>query len=233
MDPRLRPGALVVANKTSYAPFSDCLPFMKGEIMTVVSVESDGRIAAENQHHIIGFINPGHIRIAESYLMEDWYMKDFTAKMVVSLLANKEYGTFLVRTNSRDHSKIVISAKFSSIIHYSFPRVGDGLESDGVVFKTVIDFVERCNKEIVLEGYLRFWIKESDINLPPVPVSAVTKRGMNLRVVAGNKAIAIETMTACCELCLPLVAGRTFTMLKACRDPHRYIARDENDNEGY
>ena len=227
-----KPGTLVVANKTSYAPFADCLPFMKGEILTIVSVENDGRLKAENQHNLKGYINSSHVRVAESYLREDWYMKDFTAKMVSNLLCSKEYGTFLVRTNSRDPTKIVISAKFSSIIHYSFPRVGNGLESDGVVFKTVTDFVEKCIKEVILEGYLRMWIKNSDINLPPVPLSGVTKRGMNLRVVAGNKAIALESVSACCELCLPLVAGKTFTILKACRDPHRYIARDEHDNEG-
>lgn len=229
----LRTGGLVVTNKTSYAPFSDCLPFMKGEILEIVSVDKDGRVIAENRHDIKGYINANHVRIAESYLLEDWYLKDFTAKMVVNLLADKEYGTFVVRTNSRDPTKIVISAKFSSIIHYSFPRVGDGLNSDGVVYKTVIDFVEKCNKEVLLEGYLRIWIKQSDISLPPVPVSAVTKRGMNLRIVAGNKAVALETVTACNELCLPLVAGEMYTIIKACRDPHRYIARDENDNEGY
>lgn len=222
-----------MTNKTSYAPFSDCLPFMKGEILEIVSVDKDGRVIAENRHDIKGYINAHHVRIAESYLLEDWYLKDFTAKMVVNLLADKEYGTFVVRTNSRDPTKIVISAKFSSIIHYSFPRVGDGLNSDGVVYKTVIDFVEKCNKEVLLEGYLRIWIKQSDVSLPPVPVSAVTKRGMNLRIVAGNKAVALETVTACNELCLPLVAGKMYTIIKACRDPHRYIARDENDNEGY
>lgn len=226
-------GQTIVAIKTFYSPFSDCLPFIKGELMTVVQIETDGRVLAENKFEIRGYINPNHVKLAESYILEDWYLKDFTATMTVRLLANKAYGTFLVRTNSRDPTKVVISAKFSTIIHYSFPRVGEGLNSDGIIYKTVIDFVEKCNKEIILEGYLRFWIKGSDISLPPVPKCVVTKRGMNLRVVAGSKAIALETVTPCNEVCLGLLAGKTYTIIKACRDPYRYIARDEDDNEGY
>ena len=226
-------GDTIVAIRNYYAPFSDCLPFMKGEIMQVIQTEKDGSVFAENKHAIRGYINPNHVKLAESYILEDWYLKDFTAKMTINLLANKDYGTFLVRTNSRDPTKIVISAKFSSIVHCSFHRVGDGLNYDGVIYKTVIEFIEKCRSEMVLDGYLTHWIKESKISLPPVPKCIVTKRGMNLRVVAGNKAIALETVTACTEVCVGLVAGKTYTIIKACKDPHRYIARDENDNEGY
>ena len=226
-------GDTIVAIRNYYAPFADCLPFMKGEIMQVVGREHDGSILAENKHGIRGYINTSHVKMAESYIFEEWYLKDFTAKMTVNLLANKDYGTFIARTNSRDPTKIVISARFAGIMHYSFQRVGDGLNSDGVVYKTVIQFVEKCRNEMILDGYLTHWIKESDVSLPPVPKCVLTKRGMNLRVVAGNKAIAIETVTACTEVCVGLVAGKTYTIIKACKDPHRYIARDENDNEGY
>lgn len=50
---------------------------------------------------------------------------------------------------------------------------------------------------------------------------------------AGVIAVGIEDFPSFNVLCLQVVKGKLYTVLRACRNPDWFIARDEFNNEGY
>ena len=178
------PGCMVTALRTKHAPFTNHLPILKGESLKVVEPEKDGWIKLENNHFVQGLVSTRDIYIQNDYYEEDFFLVDFTARMSESYLSSSEFGTFLVRSNSRDNEKLVISVLFSSVIHYSFMKNGNGIEYDGVVYKSIPSFVNKCSQELVLEGYLRHWVKFSDLMIPPAGKNiSLTMQKLNVRVV--------------------------------------------------
>ena len=51
-------------------------------------------------------------------------------------------------------------------------------------------------------------------------------------VLAGNLAVAVEDFNSLTTLCLEVVKGRQYTVLRASRNPNWFIARDDQAKEG-
>ncbi|XP_045177469.2 uncharacterized protein LOC123537756 [Mercenaria mercenaria] len=235
-------GDEVVADKSVHAvpslgsdvdPF---LPIIKGEFLTVISQVDNHRLLVENRFNIRGLVYRHHVHRADIYAHEDFFLYDFTSTMAERILSSRENGTFLIRYNSRESEKLVISAKFNSVVHYSFMKKGGGIEYDGVTYLSIPSFVNKCSNEKVpgLAGKLGKWLKQSDLNLPNVTTgNVVTLQSIQMRIVAGTIAVAIDDFPSLNVLCLQVVKKKQYTVLRSCRNPDWFIARDEFDNEGF
>jgi len=194
MAERYVEGIEVVAISNIHIPFTDsgkdiskCLSIIKGEVLKVAHVIDESRICVENKHGVQGHVTRSSIHPADIYHNEDFYLCDFTASMAERILAQKPAGTFMVRANSRDPEKLVVSAMFDTVKHYSFQKQEGGVDYDGVHYKSIPSFVNKCTCDKVLERKLDQWIKQSDINVPQMyDNGTITKMVMNLRVVGKN-----------------------------------------------
>lgn len=192
---RLYEGSEVVATSNVHVPYSDTqrditkfMSVIKGEVLNVIKVVDESRVIVENTHGIQGYVSPSSVHPTDIYHHEDFYLCDFTTTMVETVLLNQPPGTFIVRSNSRDAEKLVISVKFQLVRHYSFQKKDGGVDYDGVHYKSVPNFVNKCTCEKILEGRLGHWIKQSDINVPQNNKDgAITKTVMNLRIVGKNQ----------------------------------------------
>lgn len=190
MATSIEEGDIIIADKSVHATpcmgvnSSPFLPILKGELLTVISQVDNHLLLVENKYNIQGLVYRHHVHPTDIYTYEDFFLYDFTSKMAERILSNKEFGTFLIRFNSRDTEKIVISAKFSNVVHYSFTKKGGGIEYDGVTFLSVPSFVNKCSNKKVLEGQLDNWLKQSDLSLPNITTgNVVTLQSMQMRIV--------------------------------------------------
>ncbi|KAL4217307.1 hypothetical protein ACF0H5_023758 [Mactra antiquata] len=233
------PRTEVIARQSVHAPPTNLdeehfLPIIKGELLTVISQRSNQILIVENRYNIQGLVHTAHVQPTDIYFHEDFFLCDFTTRMADKLLSDKATGTFLLRYNSRDSEKIVISAKFKTVIHYSFNKSGGGIEYNGIQYQSIPSFINKCTNEKVLEGCLGNWLKQSDLNLPTLSIgNIVTLQSIQMRIVAGNVAVAIDDFPSFNMLCLSVVKKRQYTVIRACKNPDWFIARDENDLEGY
>ncbi|XP_052813150.1 uncharacterized protein LOC128240533 [Mya arenaria] len=212
------------------------LPLIKGELLTVKKAQSNTQTWVRNAYGIEGLVRNNHVSPADLYCHEDFFLADFTSQMAEKILADKPNGSFIIRTNSKDVAKVIISAKFDTVTHYSFNKHGGGIEYDGVLYQSIPSFINKCSYSGVFKGNLELWIKQSDINIPQVSssmASAVNKLFLNFRIVAGSLAIAVEDFGSLNKLCLEVHKGRQYTILRASRNTQWLIVRDEYDNEGY
>lgn len=193
MASNLHEGLEAVAIANVHAPFSEntkditnCLPIIKGEVLKIVKIVDDQRVVVENCYGIRGHVSAVNLYRADRYIDEEFYLRDFTSYMAEGLLLDKPTGTYIVRANSREPDKLVISAKFSNVKHYSFQKKEGGIEYDGVFYKSVPSFLNKCSCDVVVEGRLDRLMTLADINVPQTARrSSVSKTAMNMRVVGG------------------------------------------------
>jgi hypothetical protein len=162
------------------------LPIIKGEMVTVVSHVDNHRLLVENRYNIQGLVYRHHVHPADIYAREDFFLYDFTSKMAERILSGREFGTFLLRYNSRDSEKIVLSAKFDSIVHYSFTKKGGGIEYNDKTYLSIPSFINKCSNKKMhgLAGKLGKWLKQSDLNLPNITTgNVVTLQSIQMRIV--------------------------------------------------
>lgn len=188
-------GYKVVADKSVHAPPSPSsvekinhfLPIIKGEVVTVMKVVDSVLLCVENRYCIQGLVCAHHVRPIDIYSHENFFLYDFTSKMAERILSKKLKGTFLIRSNSRDSDKVVISMKISTVMHYSFAKKGGGIEYNGVTYQSIPSFINKCSNETVLDCRLGKWVMQSDLNLPSISTgNIVTLPTIQMRIVGRN-----------------------------------------------
>lgn len=188
-------GYKVVADKSVHAPplpvsdkeINRFLPIIKGEVLTVMKVVDSLLLCVENHYCIRGLVCAHHVRPMDIYAHENFFLYDFTSKMAERILSEKLKGTFLVRSNSRDSDKVVISVKINTVTHYSFTKKGGGIEYDGVTYQSIPSFINKCTNETVLECRLGNWVMQSDLNIPNIYTgNSVTLPLIQMRIVGRN-----------------------------------------------
>ncbi|WAR10009.1 CRADD-like protein [Mya arenaria] len=121
------------------------LPLIKGELLTVKKAQSNTQTWVRNAYGIEGLVRNNHVSPADLYCHEDFFLADFTSQMAEKILADKPNGSFIIRTNSKDVAKVIISAKFDTVTHYSFNKHGGGIEYDGVLYQSIPSFINKCS----------------------------------------------------------------------------------------
>ena len=189
----LTPGSEVIAVTHVHAPSSNdeysirnYLPLIKGELLTITKAYSNTESYMRNRYDVEGLVQNVYVVPTDLYQHEDFFLTDFTSQMTEKVLSEKPRGSFIIRPNSKEISKIVISAKFERVIHYSFLKNGGGIEYNGVTYQSIPSFVNKCCNEDVLAGKLEHWIKLSDINVPQTSNTmgpAVNKQYLSFRIV--------------------------------------------------
>ncbi|KAH3826832.1 uncharacterized protein LOC127881359 isoform X2 [Dreissena polymorpha] len=233
----------LIALRHVHVPYSNSeddinnfLPLIKGERLRCLTSYTDDRTWVTTSCGRRGIVYNEHVSLADIYIDEDYFVTDFTAKMAERALQDKPAGSYMIRPNSSDHNKVVISATFEHIKHYRFQKKGGGLEYMDKTYNSLLSFVNLCANSQILDGLLTNCIKRSNLNIPQkVNLDyAVNQRFMSFRVIAGSLAVGVEDFQGITPFCVTIVKGRQYTILRAAGDPQWLIARDEvTQMEGY
>ncbi|KAL3855879.1 hypothetical protein ACJMK2_015076 [Sinanodonta woodiana] len=227
---------LVIATTTWHTPVLSDIPFFAGQVLKVLApaASSKSMYMAEDGYGIRGNIPKDKVRPVPDVVDEDLFLVDCNKVIAEKMLVHRENGTFLVRQNPHEPDRIVVSAKFDSIVHFRIQKHGTELCMSNRTFRSIPELVLACSEEPGLNGkLLTSWLKTANHPLPDIACPIVSRETFRSRIIAGPMMKATKSYNCSDFRCLRIIENNIYEILRGCRDPKWLIAKDSQGNEGY